>query len=260
MKIHLKVWRQNNGRSEGRFIDYTVDHVAHDESFLEMLDRLNIDLVKKGQDPVAFESDCREGICGSCSMVINGDPHGPVKLTTTCQLFMRNFKDGDTITVEPFRAKAFPPIKDLVVDRSSMERVQHAGGYNSVRVGNAPDANAILVPKEIADKAFEAAACIGCGACVAVCKNSSASLFVGAKVAQFALLPQGHAEREERVIKMVEQMDSEGFGNCSNTLACEATCPKGISVENIAIMNREFRRAAALRLANGERKVGGEDA
>lgn len=259
MRFNLKIWRQTGKNSPGKFIDYAMDHVEADCSFLEMIDLLNVQLVKKGEEAIAFESDCREGICGSCSMVINGDPHGPQKSTTTCQLFMREFKDGATITVEPFRAKSFPMIKDLVVDRSSFDRIQHAGGYNTVRVGSAVDANAILIPKDIAERAFEAAACIGCGACVAVCKNSSAMLFVGAKVAHLALLPQGQAERETRVLNMVAQMDQEGFGSCTNTRACEATCPKGITVDNIAIMNREFRSASLSKMAKGEPRAGGDD-
>jgi succinate dehydrogenase / fumarate reductase, iron-sulfur subunit len=243
MKINLRVWRQNDKRSEGRFEAYSLDHVSPDMSFLEMMDELNIKLVKEGKEPVAFESDCREGICGSCSMVIDGQPHGPQKATTTCQLFLRHYKDGDTLTVEPFRAAAFPIRKDLVVDRSSFDRIQQAGGYCSVRVGNAVDANALLVPKDNADRAFNAAACIGCGACVAVCKNSSAMLFVSAKVSHLALLPQGQPEREDRVLRMVTQMDQEGFGDCSNTRACEATCPKEIKLENIRRLNSEYARA-----------------
>ena len=241
--IKLKVWRQKNCRSEGKFENYTVEHVLPDMSFLEMMDELNIKLVREGKEPVAFESDCREGICGSCNMVIDGQPHGPEGGTTTCQLFMRHYNDGDTVVVEPFRAKAFPMIKDLVVDRSAFDRIQEAGGYCSVRVGSAVDANSLLVKKDNADRAFDAATCIGCGACVAVCKNASAMLFVGAKVTQFSLLPQGQPEREERALKMVAQMDMEGFGNCTNTRACEATCPKEIKIENIGNMNFEFLRA-----------------
>lgn len=246
MKLNLKIWRQKGCKAPGKFENYTVDHVLGDMSVLEVIDELNVKLVKEGKEPIAFESDCREGICGSCSMVIDGQPHGPEKGTTTCQLFMRHYKDGDTLVIEPFRAKGFPLIKDLVVDRSAFDRIQAAGGYASVRVGNAVDANANLVKKENADRAFDAAACIGCGACVAVCKNASAMLFVSAKVAQFALLPQGQPEREERVINMVAQMDKEGFGNCTNTRACEATCPKEISIENIRLMNKEFMRAKFL--------------
>ena len=214
IRIKLKIWRQKNCHSEGRFEEYEVDRVLGDMSFLEMLDELNVRLVKEGKEPVAFESDCREGICGSCNMVIDGQPHGPQRGTTTCQLFMRHYRDGDTIVVEPFRAKAFPMIKDLVVDRSSFDRIQIAGGFNSVRVGNAQDANAILVRKEDADKAFDAATCIGCGACVAVCKNASASLFVSAKISHLVHLPQGREERESRAIRMVDQMNAEGFGAC----------------------------------------------
>ena len=239
MKITLKVWRQKDGSTKGGFKTYQLDHVSADMSFLEMFDVLNNDLVRKGEDPVAFDHDCREGICGMCSMYINGRPHGPQQ-TTTCQLHMRTFKDGETITVEPWRAKAFPVLKDLVVDRTSFERIQQAGGYISVNTGGVPDANEIAIPKVNADKAFDAAACIGCGACVAACKNASAMLFVSAKVSQLALLPQGQPERKTRVEKMVAQMDSEGFGACTNTLACEAECPKGISVSNIARMNREY--------------------
>jgi succinate dehydrogenase / fumarate reductase iron-sulfur subunit len=239
MKITLKVWRQKNSNTKGEFKTYQLDHVSQDMSFLEMFDVLNNDLVRKGEDPVAFDHDCREGICGMCSMYINGRPHGPLQ-TTTCQLHMRTFKDGETITVEPWRAKAFPIIKDLVVDRTSFERIQQSGGYISVNTGGVPDANEIPIPKLNADAAFDAAACIGCGACVAACKNASAMLFVSAKVSQFALLPQGQPERKTRVEKMIAQMDDEGFGACTNTLACEAECPKGISVTNIARMNREY--------------------
>lgn len=244
MKITLKVWRQKDRNTKGAFKTYQVDHVSQDMSFLEMFDVLNNDLILKGEEPIAFDHDCREGICGACSMYINGRPHGPLQ-TTTCQLHMRSFRDGQTITVEPWRAKAFPVIKDLVVSREAFERIQQAGGYISVNTGGVPDANEIAVPKVNADKAFDAAACIGCGACVAACKNSSAMLFVSAKVSQLALLPQGQPERSQRVERMVEQMDSEGFGSCTNTLACEAECPKGISVSNIARMNREYYAAKA---------------
>lgn len=244
MKITLKVWRQKDRNTKGGFKTYQVDHVSQDMSFLEMFDVLNNDLILKGEEPIAFDHDCREGICGACSMYINGRPHGPLQ-TTTCQLHMRSFRDGQTITVEPWRAKAFPVIKDLVVSREAFERIQQAGGYISVNTGGVPDANEIAVPKVNADKAFDAAACIGCGACVAACKNSSAMLFVSAKVSQLALLPQGQPERSQRVERMVEQMDSEGFGSCTNTLACEAECPKGISVSNIARMNREYYAAKA---------------
>ena len=243
MKITLKVWRQKNKTDTGKFETYYLEDVSPDMSFLEMFDVLNEKLISEGKDPVAFDHDCREGICGMCSMYINGRPHGPLR-TTTCQLHMRSFKDGDTIIVEPWRASAFPVIKDLVVDRSAFDRIIQAGGYISVNTGSAQDANAILVPKENADKAFLAAACIGCGACVAACKNASAMLFVSAKVSQLALLPQGQVERKQRVLNMVKQMDKEGFGNCTNTGACEAECPKAISLENIARMNREYLYAA----------------
>jgi succinate dehydrogenase / fumarate reductase iron-sulfur subunit len=239
MKITLKVWRQKDQNTKGGFKRYQLDHVSQDMSFLEMFDVLNNDLILKGEEPIAFDHDCREGICGACSLYINGRPHGPLQ-TTTCQLHMRTFRDGEAITVEPWRAKAFPVIKDLVVNREAFERIQQAGGYISVNTGGVPDANEIPIPKTNADKAFDAAACIGCGACVAACKNSSAMLFVSAKVSQLALLPQGQPERKIRVEKMVEQMDTEGFGSCTNTLACEAECPKGISVSNIARMNREY--------------------
>jgi len=239
MKITLKVWRQKDKNSKGEFKTYHHDHVSPDMSFLEMMDVLNESLVKKGEESIAFDHDCREGICGTCSMYINGHPHGPLQ-TTTCQLHMRSFKDGETITVEPWRAKAFPVIRDLVVDRSPFERIQQAGGFVSVNTGGVPDANSIIIPKKIADEAMDAAVCIGCGACVAACKNASAMLFVSAKVSQFALLPQGKPERKERVEKMVAQMDAEGFGACTNTGACEAECPKGISLTNIARMNREY--------------------
>lgn len=239
MKITLKVWRQKNTSAKGELKTYQLDHVSSDMSFLEMFDVLNNDLTKKGEEPVAFDHDCREGICGMCSMYINGRPHGPLQ-TTTCQLHMRSFKDGDTIVVEPWRAKAFPVIKDLIVDRNAFDRIQQAGAYISVNTGGIPDANAIPIPKNIADEAFDAATCIACGACVAACKNASAMLFVSAKVSQFALLPQGQPERKTRVENMVAQMDAEGFGACTNTGACEAECPKGISLTNIARMNREY--------------------
>jgi succinate dehydrogenase / fumarate reductase iron-sulfur subunit len=242
MKITLKVWRQKDKDSKGAFKTYQLNDISTDMSFLEMFDVLNQQLILKGEDPVAFDHDCREGICGACAMYINGRPHGPLQ-TTTCQLHMRSFTDGQTITVEPWRARAFPVIKDLVVNRSAFDRIQQAGGYISVNTGGVPDANEIPVPKTNADKAFDAAACIGCGACVAACKNASAMLFVSAKVSQLALLPQGQAERKSRVENMVRQMDAEGFGSCTNTLACEAECPKGISVSNIARMNREYYAA-----------------
>ena len=245
MNLTLKIWRQNGPQDAGRTVTYPVSNVSPDMSFLEMIDELNIDLIKKGEEPIAFDHDCREGICGMCSMFINGEAHGPDRGVTTCQLHMRTFKDGDTITVEPWRAKAFPVIKDLMVDRSAFDRVIQAGGYISVNTsGNTLDANAILVPKADADAAFDAATCIGCGACVATCKNASAMLFVSAKVSQLALLPQGKVEAAERVQNMVRQMDLEGFGNCTNTGACEVECPKGISLENIARMNREFLSAS----------------
>jgi len=239
MKIKLKIWRQKGKEDKGGFKTYDHSHVSPDMSFLEMLDVLNTELIKKNEEPVHFDHDCREGICGTCSLYINGRPHGPLQ-TTTCQLHMRSFKDGETITIEPWRAKAFPVIKDLVVDRSGFDRIQQAGGYISVNTGGVPDANVIPIPKKVADEAMDAASCIGCGACVAACKNASAMLFVGAKVSQFALLPQGKPERKERVEKMVAQMDAEGFGACTNTGACEAECPKGISLTNIARLNREY--------------------
>jgi len=244
MKLTLKIWRQKGPKEAGKIVDYPVDHVSPDMSFLEMLDVLNEHLVEKGDEPVAFDHDCREGICGMCSLHINGRPHGPQSGVTTCQLHMRSFKDGDTIFIEPWRANAFPVVKDLVVDRSAFDRVMQAGGYISVSTGQAQDANNLPVSKTNADKSFTAATCIGCGACVAACKNASAMLFVSAKVSQFALLPQGKIEAKERVLSMVRQMDVEGFGNCSNTGACEVECPKGISLENIARMNREFIVAA----------------
>jgi len=246
MKITLKVWRQPGKNARGRLMTYNVSDVSPDMSFLEMLDMVNNNLVRKGEDTIAFDHDCREGICGTCSLYINGRAHGPLKGVATCQLHMRSFSNGDTIVVEPWRASPFPVIKDLVVDRSSFDRIMQAGGYVSVRTGGVPDANAIPIPKGIADEAFDAAACIGCGACVAACKNSSAMLFVSAKVSQLALLPQGNAERRKRAERMVAQMDAEGFGSCSNTYACEAECPKEISVSNIARLNREFIRAKVL--------------
>jgi succinate dehydrogenase / fumarate reductase iron-sulfur subunit len=243
MNIALKIWRQKNQSDQGSFKDYALDHVSPDMSFLEMLDVLNNQLILKGEESIAFDHDCREGICGTCSLYINGRPHGPLQ-TTTCQLHMRSFNDGDKIVIEPWRAKAFPVIRDLVVDRSAFERIQQAGGYVSVNTGGVPDANEIPIPKKVADEAFDAAACIGCGACVAACKNASAMLFVSAKVSQLALLPQGKPERKERVEKMVAQMDAEGFGACTNTGACEAECPKSISLTNIARMNREYFAAS----------------
>ncbi len=240
MNLTLKVWRQKSNKDKGRFEDYRVNDISSEMSFLEMIDVLNEQLISGNKEPITFDHDCREGICGACSMYINGQPHGPWQQNTTCQLHMRAFKDGDTIVVEPWRSKAFPVIKDLMVDRSAFDRIIQAGGYISVNTGNAVDANAIPIDKKNADDAFMAAACIGCGACVAACKNSSAMLFVSAKVSQLALLPQGAPERESRVLNMVAQMDKEGFGNCTNTYACEAECPKGISVSNIARMNKEY--------------------
>ena len=244
MKIKLKVWRQKNAQDQGGFKTYDLNDISEDMSFLEMFDILNEDLVKKNEDPVHFDHDCREGICGMCSLYINGRPHGP-KQTTTCQLHMRSFKDGDTITVEPWRAKAFPVIKDLVVNRTSFDKIIQSGGYVSVNTGGVPDANEIPIPKRIADEAFDSATCIGCGACVAACKNASAMLFVSAKVSQLAMLPQGQVERRTRAESMVATMDEEGFGACTNTGACSAECPKGISLENIARLNREFLNAKA---------------
>lgn len=245
MNLTLKIWRQNGPSDKGKMVEYKVSDISEHMSFLEMMDVLNEQLIAKGEEPVAFDHDCREGICGMCSMFINGEAHGPDRGVTTCQLHMRMFNDGDTIHIEPFRAKAFPVIKDLVVDRTAFDRIQHAGGYISVNTsGNTQDANAIPIAKEAADEAMDAATCIGCGACVATCKNSSAMLFVGAKVSQYALLPQGQVEAADRVMNMVTQMDLEGFGNCTNTGACEVECPKGISLENIARMNREYLKAS----------------
>ena len=241
MNLTLKIWRQKNAADKGKMVDYKVNSISEHMSFLEMMDVLNEQLINSGDDPVSFDHDCREGICGSCSMFINGEAHGPVKGTTTCQLHMRSFKDGDTIYIEPFRANAFPVIKDLVVNRSSFDRIQQSGGFISVNTsGNTQDANATAIPKHDADLAMDAAACIGCGACVATCKNSSAMLFVGAKISQYALLPQGQVEAKDRAQNMVAQMDAEGFGNCTNTGSCEVECPKGISISNIARMNREY--------------------
>jgi len=245
MDLTLKIWRQKNANAKGQMVDYKVTDISEHMSFLEMMDVLNEQLVNSGDDPVAFDHDCREGICGMCAMYINGQAHGPDRGVTTCQLHMRRFKDGETITIEPFRAVAFPVIKDLVVDRMSFERIQQAGGYISVNTsGNTQDANAIPISKHAADEAMDAATCIGCGACVAACKNSSAMLFVGAKVSQYALLPQGQIEAADRVLNMVAQMDLEGFGNCSNTGACEIECPKSISLDTIARMNRELMKAS----------------
>jgi succinate dehydrogenase / fumarate reductase iron-sulfur subunit len=244
MNLTLKIWRQKSTNDQGKIVEYKVTDISEDMSFLEMIDVLNYDLVEKGDDPVTFDHDCREGICGMCSMFINGEAHGPNRGVTTCQLHMRSFKDGDTIYIEPWRSAGFPVIKDLMVDRGAFDRIQQAGGFISVNTsGRTLDANAIPVPKEDADKSFDAATCIGCGACVATCPNGSAMLFVSAKVSQYALLPQGQVERKERVLNMVKKMDEEGFGNCSNIGACEVQCPKGISLENIARMNREYLMA-----------------
>jgi len=240
MNIKLKIWRQQNAKSKGRFETYSLNDVSPEMSFLEMLDYLNSTLIEKGEAPVAFEHDCREGICGCCGVYISGRPHGPESKTTTCELHMRSFKDGETITVEPWRSASFPVIRDLVVDRNAFDKIQQAGGYVSVNTGAAQDANALPIPKHNADEAFDAASCVGCGACVAASKNSSAMLFIAAKVSQFALLPQGKVEAEARVNRMVAKMDELGFGGCTNTRACEAECPKGISISHIARLNREF--------------------
>lgn len=244
INLTLKIWRQKNAQDKGGIETYEVKDISTDSSFLEMMDILNEQLVNEGKEPVAFDHDCREGICGMCSMVINGKPHGPDELITTCQLHMRSFNDGETVFIEPWRASAFPVIKDLVVDRSAFDRIIQAGGYVSVNTGAAQDGNAIPINKEDADAAFDAATCIGCGACVAACKNASAMLFTSAKISQLDLLPQGKVESQERALAMVAQMDKEGFGNCTNTGACEAECPKGISLENIARMNRVFSLAS----------------
>jgi succinate dehydrogenase / fumarate reductase, iron-sulfur subunit len=244
INLKLRVWRQKNAQDAGRFEEYDAKAISTDASFLEMIDMVNEQLIRAGQDPIAFDHDCREGICGSCSMTINGNPHGPDLGTATCQLHMRRFQDGETITVEPFRARAFPPIKDLSVDRTALDRIIAAGGYVSVNTGNPTDANAILVPKVDSDEAFNSAACIGCGACVAACTNSSAMLFTAAKVRHLGLLPQGKVEKNERVLAMMQVMEDSGFGNCSNTGACSLACPKEISFENIVYMNREFAGAA----------------
>ena len=244
LNLTLKIWRQARPTSAGRLVDYVAEHVSPDMSFLEMLDVVNEGLTKKGEESIAFDSDCREGICGMCSLVINGIPHGPDRSTTVCQLHMRRFKDGDTITIEPWRARAFPVVKDLIVDRSAFDRIIAAGGYVSVNCGGAPDGNAIPIPKDVAEMAMDSAQCIGCGACVAACKNASAHLFMSAKISQMALLPQGKVERHRRVLDMVAQADAEGFGSCSNEGECEAVCPKDIAISNIARMTREYVRAA----------------
>jgi succinate dehydrogenase / fumarate reductase iron-sulfur subunit len=246
VRLTLKIWRQAGPTVAGKLIDYVADHVSPDMSFLEMLDVVNEGLVKKGEDAIAFDSDCREGICGMCSLVVNGIPHGPDRGTTVCQLHMRRFKDGDTVTVEPWRARAFPVVKDLVVDRSAFDRIIAAGGYVSINCGGAPDGNAIPISKDVSEKAMDSAACIGCGACVAACKNASAHLFMGAKISQLALLPQGQVERTRRVADMIAQADAEGFGSCSNEGECEAVCPKEIPISNIARMTREHVRATLL--------------
>lgn len=246
MNLTLKIWRQKDAKSPGKMVTYPISNIEGHMSFLEMMDILNDELIEKGEEPVAFDHDCREGICGMCSMYINGEAHGPDRRVTTCQLHMRMFKDGETIHIEPFRANAFPIVKDLMVDRSAFDRIQQSGAYISVNTsGNTQDANSLPIPKADADLAMDAATCIGCGACVATCKNSSAMLFVSAKVSQYALLPQGQVEASNRVIEMVNQMDVEGFGNCTNTGACEVECPKGISLDNIARMNRELIKAKA---------------
>ena len=240
IKVRIKVWRQEGPKTQGKFEEYSLPEVTTDMSFLEMLDVLNETIAHQGIRPVEFESDCREGICGTCSLMISGQAHGPVRGATTCQLYMRNFEDNELITIEPFRAKAFPVIRDLIVDRTAFGRIQQAGAYTNAKAGPHADANAMLIPKDLADRAMDAAACIGCGACVAACPNASASLFTGARITQFALLPQGQVDRKRRVIGMVDQMDKEGFGSCSNLQECEAACPKKISIQNIAIMKKEY--------------------
>lgn len=249
MKLTLYVWRQKDSASQGGFKRYEMKEVSEDSSFLEMLDELNQTLIKQGEDPIVFDHDCREGICGACSMTINGRPHGPKKLTTACQLHMRNFKDGDSIHIEPWRAKAFPVVRDLLVDRSAFDRIQQAGGYISVNTGAAPEANSLPVEKEAADEAFEAAACISCGACVAACPNGSAMLFTAAKIAHLALLPQGQPERDIRVQRMTEQMDHEEFGGCTNHGECQEACPKGISIKFISMMNRDYIKSTLLKFS-----------
>jgi len=241
--VHLRVWRQAGPTAPGRLEMFTAEGITADMSFLEMLDVVNEQIIKQGKEPIAFDSDCREGICGTCGFLVNGRPHGPDPCTTVCQLHMRRFKDGDTITLEPWRARAFPVLKDLIVDRTAFDRIIQAGGYTSVNVGGAPDGNTLPIGRDAAESAFDSAQCIGCGACVAACKNASAALFTSAKITHMALLPQGQVERTERVVRMVERMDAEGFGSCSNEGECEAVCPKGISLRNIATMNREYWRA-----------------
>jgi len=247
MTLKLLIWRQAGPTVPGRLVPYPIDNVSSDMSFLEMLDVVNEGLIRKGEDPIAFDSDCREGICGMCSLVVNGIPHGPERGTTVCQLHMRHFKDGDTITIEPWRARAFPVVKDLIVDRSAFDRIITAGGFVSINVGGAPDGNAIPIGKDTADQAMDSAACIGCGACVAACKNAAAHLFTSAKISHLVLMPQGQVEREQRVVRMVEQMDAEGFGSCSNEGECEAVCPKEIPISNIARMIREYSKAVLAR-------------
>jgi succinate dehydrogenase / fumarate reductase, iron-sulfur subunit len=258
MNLTLKVWRQKDAVSEGKFVTYQAHDISPDMSFLEMLDVVNEELQQKGEEPIAFDHDCREGICGTCSLMINGTPHGPLGACTTCQLHMRFFQDGDTITIEPWRAKAFPVIKDLIVDRTAFDRIIQAGGYISISTGAAADANAILVPKDDSDKAMDAAQCIGCGACVAACKNGSAMLFVAAKIGHLGLLPQGQPERDRRVLNMVAQMDAEGFGACTNTASCSAACPKEIGQEFIARMNRDYFKASFKEGFKKEKKAGAE--
>ena len=248
MKLTLRIWRQNGADASGGLVDYTMDDVSPDSSFLEMLDLLNEDLIEKGDEPVAFDHDCREGICGMCSLTINGIPHGPERMTTVCQLHMRHFNDGETITIEPWRAKPFPVIRDLIVDRTPLDTIQQSGAFISVRTGSAPDGNAIPIPKEVADYAMDAAACIGCGACVAACKNASAMLFTAAKSSQLNSLPQGKAEKDRRVLGLVTAMDEAGFGNCTNYGECQAVCPKGITLDFIAQMNRDYALASVKKL------------
>jgi len=246
MTLHLRIWRQTGPKQPGRLVPYTAEHVSPDMSFLEMLDVVNEGLIRRGEDPIAFDSDCREGICGMCSLVVNGVPHGPDRGSTVCQLHMRRYKDGDTVTIEPWRGRAFPVLKDLVVDRGAFDRIIAVGGYVSINVGGAPDGNAILIPKDAAELSMDSASCIGCGACVAACKNAAAHLFVSAKLSHLGLLPQGAIERYRRVVRMVEQMDKEGFGTCSNEGECEAVCPKEIPISNIARMARDYAKATLL--------------